>query len=59
MKSLKDKKEQELNKLLNEKREALRSFRFGLSGSKVKDIKEGSNLRKEIAKVKTELNSRK
>ena len=52
METLKKKKEIELKKLLNEKKEALRSFRFGLSGSKVKNIKEGRNLRKDIAKIK-------
>lgn len=48
----------DLQKLLAEKREALRLFRFGISGSKLKNVKEGKGLRKEIARILTELNSR-
>jgi len=58
MKDLKNTKDLDLKKLLNEKKESLRGFRFGISGSKVKNVKEGSNLRKEIAKLNTEINSR-
>ena len=53
------KTEQDLLKTLNEKRETLRAFHFGLSGSKVKNLKEGRNVRKDIARVMTELNARK
>jgi len=56
---LKKKIDKDLNKILSEKRTELREFRFGLSGSKTKDIKKGKNLRKEIARVLTELNLRK
>ncbi|HEY4496098.1 MAG TPA: 50S ribosomal protein L29 [Candidatus Paceibacterota bacterium] len=47
----------ELENLLAEKREALRKFRFGIAGSKNRNVKEGQNLRKEIARVLTELHT--
>ena len=55
---IKSKNNKDLIKMLNEKREVLRKFRFGISGSKTRDVKEGKNARKEIAQVLTELNSR-
>ena len=55
----KQKSEKELQKDLASKREALRAFRFGISGSKTKNIKEGKNTKKEIARILTELNARK
>lgn len=55
MSEFKGKKAEDLRKLLVEKREALRMFRFGLSGSKVKNLKEGASLRKDIARIETEL----
>ncbi|HEY4511435.1 MAG TPA: 50S ribosomal protein L29 [Candidatus Paceibacterota bacterium] len=53
------KNEQDLTNELKDKREALRTFRFGVSGSKVKNTKEGNLLRKDIARILTELNARK
>jgi ribosomal protein L29 len=47
---------EDLVKALYEKREALRAFRFGEAGSKTRNVKEGSALRKEIARIMTELN---
>ncbi|MEK7614570.1 MAG: 50S ribosomal protein L29 [Patescibacteria group bacterium] len=49
----------DLDKLVAEKREALRLFRFGVAGSKVKNVKEGSALKKEIARILTERTLRK
>lgn len=49
---------EDLEKLLKEKREALRAFRFGISGSKVRNVKEGRNLRKETARILTQLRSK-
>ncbi len=49
----------DLTKLAAEKREALRVFRFGVAGSKVKNVKEGSALKKEIARILTETALRK
>jgi len=57
-KELKEKSIQDLNKELKDKREALRKFRFSLTGSKTRDLKEGKTLRKEIARILTEINSR-
>ncbi len=56
--NFKDKSDKDLNKLLEEKKEALLNFRFGLSGSKTKNLSEGRNLKKEIAGIMTELSSR-
>ena len=52
------KTEKELDKMLTEKREKLRGFRFNVTGTKIKNIKEGANLRKDIARILTEFNSR-
>lgn len=49
------KKREDLIKALMEKREALRLFNFGTAGSKAKNVKEGASLRKEIARIMTEL----
>ena len=59
MADLKGKTDAALVKALNDKREALRKFRFSISGSKTRDVKEGRNARKEIAQILTELQSRK
>lgn len=48
----------ELNKLLVEKREALRAFRFGGSGAKQKNVKAGVMVRRDIARILTELRAR-
>lgn len=52
-KELKDKKAQELAKLLKEKRDALRQFHFDITGSKVRNVRLGRSLRKEIAQLMT------
>jgi ribosomal protein L29 len=59
IKEIKTKTSQDLTKLLTEKREALRVFRFGTSGSKTKNVKEGRELRKDIARILTVLNTNK
>jgi ribosomal protein L29 len=56
MKDLIKKTEKELANMLKEKREALRVFSFALSGGKVKNVKEGNNLKKEIARILTAIN---
>ncbi len=48
----------ELQKLIAEKREALRAFRFGGAGSRTRNVREGRNLRREIAQILTELRAR-
>jgi len=56
IKKLSDK---ELLQSLEEKRAAVRQFRFDMTGSKVKNIKEGSNARRAVAQILTEMTSRK
>lgn len=56
MKDLINKTEKELQQLLKDKQTALRTFRFAMSGSKTKNLKEGQNLKKEIARIMTLLN---
>lgn len=58
MADYKGKNDKELDKVLIEKRTALRGFRFGIAGSKVRNVKEGRNLRKEIAQILTEKRAR-
>lgn len=58
MADYKGKNDKELDKALIEKRTALRSFRFGLAGSKVRNVKEGRNIKKEIAQILTEKRTR-
>ena len=53
------KNDKDLDKLLVERREDLRGFRFGIAGSKIRDVKTGKNLRKDIARILTEQNNRK
>lgn len=48
----------ELKKLLADKRESLRAFRFEGAGSRSRNTRAGRGLRKEIARVLTELRSR-
>lgn len=48
----------ELQKMLADKREALRTFRFGGAGTRARNVREGRNLRKEIAQILTELRAR-
>jgi non-homologous end joining protein Ku len=44
----KDKNEKELMKLIAEKRKALQAFRFGSSGSKTRNVKEGMGFEKKL-----------
>lgn len=59
MKDLLKKTEKELNTLLQEKRLSLRSFRFSIAGSNARNVKEGSVLKKDIARILTLLNQKK
>ncbi len=58
MSSITDKKIEDIKKELEEKQEALRSFRFGMTGSKTRNTMEGRNLRRRIAALLTEINRR-
>ncbi len=57
MTEFKNKSKKDLFKTLNEKKDALQDFRFGGAGSKSKNVKEGKNIRKDIARILTEINS--
>ena len=48
----------EIQKNVMDKRTALRTFRFGAAGSRSRNVREGRSLRKEIARLLTELRSR-
>ena len=48
----------DLHKEIKEKREALRAFRFGSAGSRSRNVREGRTLRKDVARLMTELSAR-
>ena len=58
MSDIKKLSEKEIATSIETKRKALKDFRFGIAGSKVRNVREGRSLRKDIARAKTELNSR-
>ncbi len=58
MSEFKDKNEQELQKIVAENRSKLQAFRFAMTGSKTKNVREGRGLRREIARILTELRTR-
>lgn len=53
MKDIRDKKPEDLIKLLREKEEVLKNFRFGISGSKTRNVREGRGLKRDIARIHT------
>lgn len=57
MTEFKDKNRKDLMKTLHEKKDSLQAFRFGGAGSKSRNVKEGRNTRKDIARILTELNT--
>ena len=50
---------EDLHKEISQKSEALRAFRFGGAGSRTRNVREGRMLRRDIARMLTELSSRK
>jgi len=52
-----NKTQADLTKLISEKRETLRLFRFGGAGAKTKNVKEGKVVKKDIARILTAMNS--
>jgi len=52
----KGKNMKDLHKTLADKREELRNFRFGSAGSKTRNTKSAKNVRKDVARIMTELN---
>ena len=55
---LKTKTAADMGKMLADKREALRVFRFGAAGAKTKNVKEGRAIRKDIARILTAVNDK-
>ncbi len=58
-KEVKEASSDALKKMLGEKREALKNFRFGVSGSKVKDVKSARTMKRDVARILTKLNESK
>jgi len=58
MKTIRDKSDQDLRKLISAREAELASFRFGAAGAKVTNVKLGRNCRREIAQIKTVLRER-
>ncbi len=56
---LKTKTTEELRRLVADNKGKIQAFRFAMAGSKGKNVKEGKNLRKEIARALTELKQKK
>jgi len=52
-KDLRIKTKAELEKMLEERADALNKFKFSVAGSKTKNVKEGSRLKLEIAQILT------
>ncbi len=59
MKDIKTKNDRDLVKDLADKRETIRAIRFNIAGSKTRNVKESKGLKKDVARILTELNSRK
>jgi ribosomal protein L29 len=59
MKNIRKKGEGDLKKMLKEKREALRDFRFAGAGGRTRNVREGRGLRHEIAQILTAINENK
>lgn len=58
MSELKKKSNEDLTKLVGQKREELRAFRFDLAGTAKKNAKQVFLAKKEIARALTEINAR-
>ncbi|MEK7501702.1 MAG: 50S ribosomal protein L29 [Patescibacteria group bacterium] len=57
MKDITNKTRADLAKMLGERREILRVFRFGGAGAKTKNVKEGRAVRKDVARIMTAINA--
>ena len=58
MADIKTQNVEDLKTAVAEKRAALRQFRFGGAGSRTRNVREGRTLRKEVARILTELRAR-
>lgn len=59
MNDITNKNTKELETLVAEKREEVRTFRFGTAGSKNRDVRATRKARRHVARILTELQSRK
>lgn len=59
MNELSRKNDIELRKMLFEKRRLWHEFRFGAAGSRVRNTREGRHLRRDTARILTEMRKRK
>jgi len=48
----------DIHKQIAEKRKGLREFRFAITGSKTRNVRDGRNFRRDIARLLTELTKR-
>jgi len=58
MSTLNKKSDIDLRKELTEKRSELQQFRFGMTGSRTRNVKQGRDLKRGIARILTEINRR-
>ncbi len=58
MADLKNRTVEDMQKEVRDLREAIRVFRFGAEGSRSRNVREGRMKRREIARLLTEVNSR-
>jgi ribosomal protein L29 len=56
--NLKKLSENEIAKKITDTQASLKDFRFGIAGSKVRNVRQGRALRRDIARHMTELNAR-
>lgn len=59
LKEIRGKTDGDLKLLLETKKQSLWKFRLGVAGGKTRNVKEGREIRKDIAQLKTILNERK
>lgn len=59
MKDIKTLKTEEVEKMLADSRGEVRDFQFNLSGAKIKNVRAGRNVKRNIARILTELRGRK
>ena len=58
-KDIQKKNDKDLAAFVNEKREEVRQFRFGVAGAGTRDVRKVRTAKKEVARGLTELNTRK
>ncbi|MBY0473279.1 50S ribosomal protein L29 [Patescibacteria group bacterium] len=57
--SIKNHSVEDLNRLVKDKREELRTLRFSVAGSKNRNVKQSRTLRKDVARALTAINAHK